>query len=142
MFRDFRFAFRVLASRPGFTLVAALSLALGIGANSAIFGLIDALWLRPLAVPKASEVVRIFGLTDQGRDAYLSYPEFLVLKQQATRLGEVVAIGGRGAMLVEGDRHEHHDLNLVSSNFFTALGVKAPWAESLRRKTMPIRPGP
>ena len=125
MFRDFRFAFRVLASRPGFTLVAALSLALGIGANSAIFGLIDALWLRPLAVPKASEVVRIFGVTDQGRDAYLSYPEFLVLKQQATRLGEVVAIGGRGAMLVEGDRHEHHDLNLVSSNFFTALGVKA-----------------
>ena len=53
MFRDFRFAFRVLASRPAFTLVAALSLALGIGANSAIFGLIDGLWFRPLAVPKS-----------------------------------------------------------------------------------------
>lgn len=62
MFRDFRFAFRVLASRPAFTLVAALSLALGIGANSAIFGLIDGLWFRPLAVPNASEIVRIFPL--------------------------------------------------------------------------------
>jgi putative ABC transport system permease protein len=125
MFRDFRLAFRVLASRPGFTMVAALSLALGVGANSAIFGLIDALWLRPLAVPKASEIVRIFEVTDQGRQELLSYVEFLALKQQATRLREVVAIGGRGASLIEGDRRELHELNLVSSNFFTALGVKA-----------------
>src|SRR5450755_3714670 len=124
MFRDFRYAFRVLAARPGFTLVAALSLALGIGANSAIFGLIDALWFRPLAVPKSGEIVRVFSVTDQDRRGPLSYPEYLDLKQQATQLREVVAIGGRGATLVQGDSHQLLNLNLVSSNFFTALGVK------------------
>jgi hypothetical protein len=56
MLRDFRFAFRTLASRPVFTLVAALSLGLGISANSAIFSLVDALWFRPMAVPTAGEI--------------------------------------------------------------------------------------
>src|SRR5260370_24102529 len=123
MFRDFRFAFRVLASRPVFALVAALSLGLGIGANSAIFGLIDALWFRPIAVPRADEVVRIFSVTDQDREAVFSYPEYLDLKHAGT-LHEVVAIGGRGATLLEGQSRELHTLNLASSNFFTALEVK------------------
>ncbi|HLK20397.1 MAG TPA: ABC transporter permease, partial [Bryobacteraceae bacterium] len=124
MLRDFRYAFRVLRSRPAFTLVAALSLALGIGANSAIFGLIDAMWFRPLAVPKSGEIVRIFSVTDQDKAGMLSYPEYLSFKQQATELREVVAIGGRGAHLVQGNTRQLLDLNLVSSNFFTALGVK------------------
>jgi putative ABC transport system permease protein len=124
MFRDFRFAFRVLASRPAFTFVAALSLALGIGANSAIFGLVDALWFRPLAVPKPGEIVRIFSATDQDPQGRLSYPEYLDFKQQASQLREVVAIGPRGATLVQGNNRQLLNLNLVSSNFFTALGVK------------------
>lgn len=124
MLRDFRHAFRVLAARPGFTLVAALSLALGMGANSAIFGLIDALWFRPLAVPKSSEIVRVFSVTDQNRGGMLSYPEYLDLKNQATQMREVLAIGGRGARLVQGNRHQLLSLNMVSSNFFTALDVK------------------
>jgi predicted permease len=124
MFRDFRYAFRVLTSRPAFTLVAALSLALGIGANSAIFGLIDGLWFRPLAVPKSGEIVRVFAVTDQDRQGMLSYPEYLDFKKQATDLREVVAIGGRGATLVQGNNHQLLNLNLVSSNFFTALGVR------------------
>jgi predicted permease len=125
MFRDLRFAFRVLTSRPVFTLVAALSLALGIGANSAIFGLVDALWFRPLAVPNSGAIVRVFSVTEQSREGALSYPEFLDLQKQATALQDVVAIGGRGATLVEGDTRELQTLNLVSPNFFTALGVKA-----------------
>jgi putative ABC transport system permease protein len=124
MLRDFRYAFRVLSARPAFTLVAALSLALGIGANSAIFGLIDALWLRPLAVVKPANIVRLFSVTDQDREAMLSYPEFLDFQKQATRLSDVMAIGGRGAIFVQGDAHHLVTLNLVSSNFFTALGVK------------------
>lgn len=124
MLRDFRIAFRVLASRPAFTLVAALSLALGIGANSAIFGLIDGMWFRPLEVPKSGEIVRIFSVTDQDHGGMLSYPEYLDLKQQATELREVVAIGGRGATLVQGNTRQLLNLNLVSSNFFMAMGVK------------------
>ena len=124
MLRDFRYAFRVLVSRPAFTLGAALCLALGIGANSAIFSLIDALWFRPLAVPAAGKIVRLFSVTDQDRQAMLSYPEYLELQKQATTVRDLVAVGGRGLMLVEGDSHQLTTLNLVSSNFFTALGVK------------------
>ena len=125
MLRDFRFGFRALAARPWFTLVAAVSLALGIGANSAIFGLVDALWLRPLAVPHAAQIVRVFSVTGQDREALLSYPEYLDFKQQAPSLDELAAVGGRGLTLMEGDSHQLLTLNLVSPNFFTGLGVKA-----------------
>ena len=124
MLRDFRYALRLFASRPAFTLVAALSLALGIGANSAIFGLIDGLWFRPLAVAKSGEIVRLFSVTDQNSEGLFSYPEFLDFQSEAHQLRDVVAVGGRGAILVQGDRHQLLNLNLVSSNFFTALGVK------------------
>lgn len=125
MIRDLRLAFRVLASRPAFTLVAALSLALGIGANSAIFSLVDGLWFRPLAVPRAGDIVRIFGITNQDREATLSYPEYVNVKRQAPALSEVVAVGGRGAFLVDGDSRRLITLNLVSPDFFTAMGVQA-----------------
>ena len=125
MLRNIRLAIRVLASHPGFTLVAALSLALGIGANSAIFSLVDSLWFRPLAVPDSGRIVRVFGVTDQNREAFLSYPEYLDFKSQATSLTDLVIVGSRGARLLEGDGKELVTLNLVSPNFFTALGVKA-----------------
>src|SRR5258707_15693468 len=112
MFRDFRFAFRVLASRPVFALVAALSLGLGICANSAIFGLIDALWFRPLAVPHSDEIVRIFSVTDQDLEASFSYPEYLDLKRAGT-LREVVAISGRGATLLAVQSQEFFILYLA-----------------------------
>lgn len=125
MLRDLRIAFRVLSARPLFTFIAALSLALGIGANCAIFGFVDALWMRPMGVRNPGQIVRLFSVTDQDREASLSYPEYLQFKQQATALSDVVAIGGRGGILVEGDRHQLLTLNLASSNLFTALGVQA-----------------
>src|SRR5258707_8573741 len=124
MLRDFRFAFRALVAKPLFTLVAALSLGLGIGANSAIFSLVDTLWFRPLAVPNSGEIVRLFSVTEQNAEGYLSYPEYLDFKRQATTLSDVVAVGGRGLVLIEGDRHTLHNLNVVSSNFFTTMGGK------------------
>jgi predicted permease len=124
MLRDFRFAFRVLAAKPLFTLVAALSLGLGIGANSAIFSLVDTLWFRPLAVPDSGKIVRLFSVTEQSPEGLLSYPEYLDFQRQATTLSDVAAVGGRGLVLIEGDSHTLHNLNMVSSNFFTALGVK------------------
>jgi hypothetical protein len=54
----------------------------------------------------------------------LSYPEYLDFKRQATSLGELAAVGGRGLTLLEGDSHQLLTLNLVSPNFFTGLGVK------------------
>jgi predicted permease len=121
--RELRFALRVLASRPAFTLVAAISLALGIGANSAIFSFVDAYWFRPPNIPDPGRIVRVFGVTNQDRRAELSYPEFLDL-QKAPAFQDVVAYGGRGLTLVEGDTRELRTLNVTSTNYFTGLGVK------------------
>lgn len=122
--RDFRVALRMLARSPVFTLVAAVSLALGIGANSAIFSLVDAMWFRPIAVPDSGRIVRIFGVTSQDRRAMLSYPEYVELKQAPAFNGDVVLWGGRGVNLIENGTRELCTLNMVSTNFFTALGVR------------------
>ena len=125
MWRDIRFALRVLTGHPAFTLLAAISLAFGIGANSAIFSVIDGLWFRPPGVQEPSKLGRIFSVTPDEQQGFLSYPEYLDFKSQVPALREVVALGGRGATLVEGNDHTLLNLNLVSPNFFPALGVHA-----------------
>jgi MacB-like protein len=125
MFQDFRYAFRVLASRPGFTLVAAISLALGIGANAAIFSVVDTFWFRPLAVPNEGRVVRVVSTTNQEPEGlWFSYAEYLQFAGNVPALRDVVAVGGRGISFVAGDEKQLLLMNLVSPDFFTALAVK------------------
>jgi ABC-type antimicrobial peptide transport system permease subunit len=79
---DLRYAFRRLRRSPGFAAAAVFTLALGIGASSAIFCLIDGLWLHPMRVPHAGEQVRIFATTQQtpaaeeGVDTYFNFTEY------------------------------------------------------------------
>ena len=77
-----------------------------------------------MAVASPGRIVRIFSVTDQDSAGPLSYPEYRELAAQATSLSAVVACGGRGAVLIEGDSRQLLTLNLVSANFFTALGIK------------------
>src|SRR5438034_9119653 len=77
---DFKFAFRQLLKNPGFTAVAVLTLALGIGANTAIFNLVNAVLLRPMAVQKPEEIVWISASTGPAgppeSSSYLDYLDF------------------------------------------------------------------
>src|SRR5664279_4821522 len=66
LLRDLRYALRQLRQSPGFTLAAVLTLAIGIGANTAIFSIMDALVLRPLAVPDLKNVVTVYEQQDRG----------------------------------------------------------------------------
>ena len=74
--QDIRYALRQLHRSPGFSLTAVLTLALGIGASSAIFCLMDEHWLHPMRVSHPGEVVRIFATTQQDQDGTFTYSEY------------------------------------------------------------------
>lgn len=123
---DVRYGLRTLARSPVFAVVAILSLATGIGVNTAIFSLIDGLWLRPMAVADGGNITRLFTTSPQSDEQPFSWPEYLEFDRQSRSFSAVVAIGGRGARMERPDGTlELLFINVVSSNFFTTLGVKA-----------------
>ena len=95
LWQDLRYAFRVLAKQPGFTAIVVLTLALGIGANTAIFSVVNAVILEPLPFPEGKQLVAL-----QGTDAHLgdmhralSYPDFVDFRAQNRTLESVAASG-------------------------------------------------
>ena len=91
LLQDLRIGVRMLRKNPGFTLVVAATLALGIGANTAIFGLVDALLLRPLPIVKApSQLVLL--VRGDGRGSALSYPDFKDLRERNEVLSDLALL--------------------------------------------------
>src|ERR1043165_6795025 len=91
---DLKFAFRQLLKNPGFTAVAVLTLALGFGANTAIFSVVDAVLLRPLAYPDSGQLV---SLSERGPDwsgGSISYPNFTDWKNQQSVFEKFGAYSG------------------------------------------------
>ena len=88
---DLRYAVRMLFKNPGFTLVAMISLALGIGVNSAMFSLADALLLRPLPVSRPGEVVSVEGNTPSNPTGDLSYRDYVDLRDRSKTFAGLVA---------------------------------------------------
>ena len=103
LINDFRYALRQLRRSPGFTLTAVLTLALGLGASSAIFCLMDGLWLHPTRVPHPGELVRIFSTTDKDPEGTFTYSEYRIFAERTSALKSVVAIGRRGSIMPRSD---------------------------------------
>lgn len=128
--RDLRFAVRTLRKRPGFTMVVALSLALGIGANTAIFSLVDGITFRPLPVPNPGGLVTIdiaaSRLTSFGASSYLDWVDLSARSKSfqalSTRQGMSGALSPAGA--VSDGKPEVVWGELVSGNFLSTLGVR------------------
>ncbi|MEW6206900.1 MAG: ABC transporter permease [Acidobacteriota bacterium] len=127
-FQDLRFGLRMLAKRPGFTLVAVVTLALGIGANTAIFSVVNAVLLRPLAYQNADELMMFYFTGRQGGEAWFSTPAaFVSLRSQNTVLKDVAAWGNNpwAANLTGEGEPERLQGFKVSGNFFQTLGATA-----------------
>ena len=124
--QDLTYAVRTLRRSPAFTLVAVLCLALGIGANTAIFTLVDAALLRmlPVADPESLVVVRSVGPGGGRRLSSFSYPQFVYLREHADMLAAVFAYARIDLNLSSGSLTDAPIGQLVSDNYFSALGVQ------------------
>ena len=122
---DLRYAFRQLRKSPGFTLVAVLTLALGIGANTAIFSVINAVLLRPLPYPQPDRIVTLYESTAAQPEISISWPNFLDWKKEAT-VFEELAVGRRESFNlsgVEGRDPERVSGFVVTADFFKVIGL-------------------
>ncbi|HEV2221498.1 MAG TPA: ABC transporter permease [Candidatus Acidoferrales bacterium] len=135
LLQDIRFAARMLRKSPGFTAVPVLTLALGIGANTAVYSLVDELWLRPRPVPHPELVVRIFtsNPTSEGEVArgYSSYPDFISISSEAETLSGVAFLQSRGALLDTPTGSKLVTAGVVSDNFFDVLAPRAAYGQML-----------
>ena len=124
MLNDFRYGLRTLLKAPGFVTIAVLTLALGIGANSAIFSVIDAVLLRPLDFTKPNELVAVWSKVkgENGRETG-SYPDFADVRDQSRTLDAMFAYVRAGTVLGTGRESRELWGLAVTSDIFRTLGV-------------------
>lgn len=138
--QDSRYAFRSLLKTPGFTVVAVLTLALGIGANIAIFTVVNAVLLRPLPFPHPEQLVRIFDdLNGTGvKDTGMSVPEFEDLRDRSGVFESMSVLWPVSTALSGGDHAERIEMLGTSFDYFNVLGAQAALGRVYdARDTMP-----
>src|SRR5438477_4676933 len=125
MFHDFRFAFRQLIKAPGFTFAAVLVLALGIGANTAVFSLVNTLFFAPPAYAKPHEMVQLFSqdTKDPKKFRGFSYPMYRDIREQNTVFSDAMAFNLALIGLGQKGDTRRTFAAVVSSNYFSVLGV-------------------
>ncbi|HYN83898.1 MAG TPA: ABC transporter permease [Pyrinomonadaceae bacterium] len=122
--QDLRFGLRLLSKKPGFTAVAVLTLALGVGANTAIFSVVNALILRPLPLPEAESLVLLFEQSKKsGALSSVSYPNFKDYREGMSTLEAAATFRLSGATLTGTGEPERLQAARVSSDFFRVLRV-------------------
>ena len=127
LIQDMRYGLRLLLKNPGFTIVAVLSLALGVGANTAIFSIVNAVLLRSLPFPHPDRLVKIVA-SNRGvgaLDIGFSVPELDDLRSRAGVLDQVSVTGPGDANLTGSARPQRLEVQVVSPNYFSMLGTSA-----------------
>jgi putative ABC transport system permease protein len=125
MFQDLRLGVRMLLKHKGFTTVAILSLALGIGANTAIFSVVNAVLLRELPYKDPDQLVSVTSTRTDRNGAPFALPDFIDYRDQNQTLEQIAAYANTGLSLTGGDKTERLQGMRVSANLFQLLGVDA-----------------
>jgi len=122
LWMDLRFALRMLRKSPGFTVVAVATLALGIGANSVVFGVLNALVIRPLHVPHADS---LWGI-ERGKDKAInhSYPDYVDLRERNRSFEDLAAYNVTAVGLDTGNNPASAWILETTGNYFDALGIQ------------------
>jgi predicted permease len=130
LLQDLRYGARMLLKSPAFTLVTILALALGIGANTAIFSFVNALFLRPLPVPNPDRVVRLYAEEGRRFDTF-SYANYADLRDRSAAFAGLAAHQYADVNLGTGGEAENRQGELVTGNYFSVLGVNAALGRTL-----------
>jgi putative ABC transport system permease protein len=125
LLQDLRYAVRTLGERPGFAVVAALTIALGVGGTTAMFGVVDAVLLRPLPYAEPDRLVMVWTRTPGGPQAAASWPEFVDWREQNHSFADMAAWRGQSVNLTGGAEPERVIGAFVSDRFFPLLGARA-----------------
>jgi len=123
--QDVRYGFRVLRASPGFAAVAVLSLALGIGANTSIFSVVNAALLRPLPVTQPDQLVFVFNGSLTNPYSTSSYPDYVDYRDKNEVFSEFLTYSSITMSARADDQTDLISGSIVSGNFFDALGVRA-----------------
>jgi len=121
--QDLRYGARVLAKSPGFSLIAILTLALGIGANTAIFSVVNGVLLNPLPFHDPNQLVSMFQEIPNFKNGSISYPNFVDWRKMNTTFAAMAAYRGVGFNLAGGGEPERLHGEMISAGFFEILGV-------------------
>src|SRR5580700_4314483 len=117
---DARYACRTLLKTPGFTVVAILTLALGIGANIAAFSIVDGVLLRPLPFPQSGQLVRVYDdlRSSNSKDVGMSVPQFWDYRDRSGVFQDISVVWSTPANLTEVERPERIEVLATSANYF------------------------
>lgn len=121
---DVRYALRVLGKNVGFTAVAVITLALGIGASTSIFSVVDAVLLRPLPYPNAQRIVTVWEQEANGHRTHLADPNFLDFRAQNRTLSAMAVFSSGPDSISGGSEPQRLSVGYVSQDFFKVLGVE------------------
>jgi putative ABC transport system permease protein len=124
LFKDISYGIRSLFKHPGFTAIVVVTLAVGIGASSAIFSVVNTVLLRPLPYARAERLVAIQEITQDGKRVQVTPANFLDWRAQNTVFEQLAAILTRPANLALADQAERIDLAMTSANFFSVFGTE------------------
>ena len=130
LLQDLRYAIRVMLKSPGFTAVAIISLALGIGANTSIFSVVNALLLKPLPYKNPEQLAQVFREYEQTgkgveRSEIWSYPKFSALRDNNDTFAQIAAVSSQNFPVTDSDNPERLSTEIVSASYFPMLGVEA-----------------
>jgi len=122
--QDVRFGLRVFWKNPGFSAVAVLTLALGIGANSALFSVVNGVLLNPLPFPNPNELVAAYSRTGTFQESSISYPNFLDWQKENHSFAFLGAFRSDDFNMTGVGEPERLHAHMISAEFFMALGIK------------------
>jgi predicted permease len=121
---DIRYGIRMLRQAPGFTLIVVLTLALGIGANTALFSVVNGVLLHPLPYPEPEQLVRLHESKPSFETGSISYPNFRDWQKENKTFSAMAISRGNSFALSGIGEAEQVNAELISSDFFSLLGVK------------------